>query len=112
LGQQLSPRIANGSTIGPLNVKPFDGPILCDLNGFSNGIDGFHLTVEVQWSQLGPSFVIWVKENLGPFSFIRPKVLAPYLCHVGRHVGQEEVWVAPQYKTLGPNLKISSNPIG
>jgi hypothetical protein len=24
-----------GSTIGPLNVKPYDGPFLCGLNGFS-----------------------------------------------------------------------------
>jgi hypothetical protein len=37
-----------GSTIGPLNVKPFDGPILCGLNGFSNGIDGLHLMAKVQ----------------------------------------------------------------
>jgi hypothetical protein len=87
LGQQLGPCIANGSTIRPINVKPFDGPILCGLNGFSNSVDGFHLTVEVQKSQLGPSFVIWIKENLGPFSLVRPKVLAPYLYHVGRHVG-------------------------
>jgi hypothetical protein len=51
LDQKLGPRIANGSTIGPLNIKPFDpfeGPILCGLNGFSNGVDGFHLTTEVQ----------------------------------------------------------------
>ena len=41
MGQQLGPRIANGSTIGPLNEKPYDGPILCGLNGFSNGVDGF-----------------------------------------------------------------------
>jgi hypothetical protein len=31
LGQQLGLRIANGSTIGPLNVKPYDGPILYGL---------------------------------------------------------------------------------
>jgi hypothetical protein len=37
-----------GSTIGPLNVKPFDGPILCGLNGFFNDVDGFYLTTEVQ----------------------------------------------------------------
>jgi hypothetical protein len=48
LGQQLGPHTANGSTIGPPNVKPFDGPILCGLNGFSNGIDGYHLTAEIQ----------------------------------------------------------------
>jgi hypothetical protein len=48
LGQQLGPPITNGSTIEPLNVKPFDGPVLCGLNGFSNDIDGLHLTSEVQ----------------------------------------------------------------
>jgi hypothetical protein len=48
LGQQLGPCIANGSTIGPLNVKSYDGPILCGLNGFSNGVNGFHLMAEVQ----------------------------------------------------------------
>jgi hypothetical protein len=48
LSQQLGPCIANGSTIGPLNVKPFDGPILCGLNGFFNDVDGFYLTTEVQ----------------------------------------------------------------
>jgi hypothetical protein len=35
LGQQLGPSIANGSTIGPPNVKPYDSPFLCGLNGFS-----------------------------------------------------------------------------
>jgi hypothetical protein len=48
LGQQLGSCVANGSIIGPLNIKPFDGPILCGLNGFSNGVDGFHLIAEVQ----------------------------------------------------------------
>jgi hypothetical protein len=67
--------------------------------------------VEVQYSQVGPSFGICLKEDLGPFSLVRPKVLEPYLCHVGCHVRLEEVWAGPQYKALGPNLTISSNPI-
>jgi hypothetical protein len=61
---------------------------------------------------MGPSFVIGAKENLGPFSLLRPKVLAPNLCHVDRHVGCEEIWVGPQCKALGPILTIMSNPIG
>jgi hypothetical protein len=51
---------------------------------------------------MDPSFVIGAKENLGPFSLLRPKVLAPNLCHVDRHVGCEEIWVGPQCKALGP----------
>jgi hypothetical protein len=43
----------------------------------------FHLFF-VTNSQMGPSFVIWAKENLGPFPLLRPKVLAPNLCHVDR----------------------------
>jgi hypothetical protein len=61
---------------------------------------------------MGPSFVIGVKENLGPFPLLRPKVLAPNLCHVDRHVGCEEIWVGPQCKALGRILTISSTPIG
>jgi hypothetical protein len=34
-GSTIGLCIANGSTIGPLNVKPYDGPFLCGLNGFS-----------------------------------------------------------------------------
>jgi hypothetical protein len=61
---------------------------------------------------MGPSFVIGAKENLGPFSLLRPKVLAPNLYHVDRHMGCEEIWVGPQCKAFGPILTIPSNPIG
>jgi hypothetical protein len=61
---------------------------------------------------MDPSFVIGAKENLGPFSLLRPKVLAPNLCHVDRHVGYKKIWVGSQYKALGPILTIPSNPIG
>jgi hypothetical protein len=61
---------------------------------------------------MGLSFVIGTKENLGPFPLLRPKVLAPNLCHVDRHVGCEEIWVGPQYKALGPIVIILDNPIG
>jgi hypothetical protein len=60
---------------------------------------------------MGPSFVIVAKENLGPFSLLRSKVLAPNLRHVDRHVGCEEIWVGPQCKALGPILTIPNNPI-
>jgi hypothetical protein len=61
---------------------------------------------------MGPSFVIGAKENLGPFSLLRPKVLAPNLCHVDCYVGCEEIWIGPQCKALGPIVTIPSNPIG
>jgi hypothetical protein len=51
---------------------------------------------------MGPSFVIGVKENLGPFPLFWPKVLVLNLCHVDRHVGCEEIWIGPQCKALGP----------
>jgi hypothetical protein len=53
---------------------------------------------------MGPSFVIGAKENLGPFSLLRPKVLVPNLRHVDRHVRCEEIWVEPQCKVLVPIL--------
>jgi hypothetical protein len=61
---------------------------------------------------MGPSFVIGAKENLGPFPLLRPKVLAPNLRHIGRHVGCEEIWVGSQCKALGSILTNPSNPIG
>jgi hypothetical protein len=51
---------------------------------YFNGGDGCHLTVKVQCVQMGPSFVIGAKENLGPFLLLRPKVLAPNSRHVDR----------------------------
>jgi hypothetical protein len=53
-------------------------------------------------SHLGPNFVIGAKENLGPFPLLRPKVLAPNLCHVDRHVGCEKFGSSPNVKPLGP----------
>jgi hypothetical protein len=91
MGQQMGPYFANGPTVGPLSVKsfdPFQGPI-----------------------SYGSIFVIGAKVFLGPFPLLRPKVLAPNLCHVDRHVGCEEIWIGPQYKALRPILTILSNPI-
>jgi hypothetical protein len=62
-------------------------------------------------SHLGLSFVIGAKENLGPFPFLRPKVLAPNLCHVDRHEGCEKFGLGPNVKAFGPILTILSNPI-
>ena len=87
----MDPYFANGLTVESLNVKsfdPFQGPIL-----------------------YGSIFVIGVKENLGPFPLLRPKVLAPNLCHIDHLVGCEEIWVGPQCKALVPILTIMSNPI-
>jgi hypothetical protein len=61
-----------------------------------------YLKVFVTQSHMGLSFVIGAKENLGPFPLLRPKVLAPNLCHVDRHVGCEEIWVCRNIKPLGP----------
>jgi hypothetical protein len=54
-----------------------------------------YLKVFVIQSHMGLSFVIGAKENLGPFPLLRPKVLAPNLCHVDCHVECEEIWVGP-----------------
>ena len=61
---------------------------------------------------MSPSFVIGAKENLGSFPLLRPKVLAPNLCHVDCHVGCEEICIVPQCKTLMPILTVPSNRIG
>jgi hypothetical protein len=61
---------------------------------------------------MGPSFEIGAKENLGPFSLLRPKVLAPNLRYINHHMGCEEIWIGPQCKALGFILTIPSNPIG
>jgi hypothetical protein len=51
---------------------------------------------------MDPSFVIGTKDNFGPFPLFRPKILAPNLCHVDRHVGCEKYELGPNVKPLGP----------
>jgi hypothetical protein len=60
----------------------------------------------------GSEFCNWGQGNLGPCPLFRPNVLVPNLCHVDHHVGCEEIWVGPQYTTLGPIFIIPSSPIG
>jgi hypothetical protein len=61
---------------------------------------------------MGLSFVIGAKENTDLCPLLRPKVLAPNLCHVDHHVGCKEIWVGPQCKALQSILTILSGPTG
>jgi hypothetical protein len=58
----------------------------------------------------GPKTPSW--ENLVPVAMGRPTILTPLYCHMGRHIGQVEVWAEPLYKVLWPNLQHLSYAIG
>jgi hypothetical protein len=54
----------------------------------------------------------WATSNLDPIPLSQPKGLAPFLYHVGCHVGWGKAWVGPWCKALGPDLENSSYSIG
>jgi hypothetical protein len=44
---------------------------------------------------IGPMLRNWATSNLDPIPLGRPKGMASFLCHVGRHVGWGIAWVGP-----------------